>query len=102
VWDWTLFVFLVAFIAIAATIAFLFCLCCAPTKYEEEKEANDAQSDLSLKESIKERRDTERRVAASLAAAADATKDRPEREIKGQDAPAKMEGDLEKMEEAME
>ena len=52
VWDWTLFVFLVAFIAVAATLAFLFCLCCAPTKYEEEKEANDVQSNKSRDDAL--------------------------------------------------
>ena len=35
VWDWTIFVFIIAFIAIAALIAFLCCLCFYPTRYEE-------------------------------------------------------------------
>ena len=98
VWDWTIFVFLIAFIVVAALLAFLFCLCCAPTKYEEEDEAVEVQSNMSLKESIKERRDTERRVAASLAAAMESTKDRPAREIKEPDSPDKMGGEIENME----
>jgi len=64
-------------------------------------EANEVQSNKSRDESIKERKETEKRVAVSLAAAMEATKDRPEREIKGQgdaEAPAKMEGELENME----
>ena len=69
VWDWTIFIFIIAFIAVAALVFFLFCLCCAPTRYEEEMEAADAQSSLTLKEEIKERKETERRVSASLAAA---------------------------------
>lgn len=94
VWDWTIFVFILAFIGVAAIIAFLSCLCCYPTRYEDEREANDAQSDLSKKEDKKERLDTERRLSVNLAAAMEATKDLPEREVK---APEKMEGDAEAM-----
>ena len=110
VWDWTIFVFIVTFIVIAGLIAFLCCLCFYPTRYEEEMEAADVQSNKTLNDSIRERRDTERRLAVSLAAAMEATKDRPEREIKqpekkkeggdggDAEAPVKMEGELENME----
>ena len=82
VWDWTIFVFLLAFIALAAVIAFAACICCYPTRYEEEKEANDAQSDLDEKESLKERLETEKRLSVNLAAAMEATKEAPAREVK--------------------
>jgi len=97
VWDWTIFVFILAFIFVAAIIAFLSCLCCYPSRYEDEKEAHDAQSNMSKQESLKERLETERRLSVNLAAAMEATKDLPEREVKAPDSPAKMGGDVEAM-----
>ena len=52
---------------------------------------------MSKKESLKERLETERRLSVNLAAAMEATKDLPEREVKAPDSPAKMEGDVEAM-----
>lgn len=92
VWDWTIFVFILAFIALAAVIAFASCICCYPTRYEEEKEADDAQSDLQEKDSLKERLETEKRLSVNLAAAMEATKEAPAREVK---EPEKMEAAME-------
>lgn len=77
VWDWTVFVFILAFIAVGGTVAFLCCLCCYPDRYSEETDAAAAQDVKSQADHMA----AVSRLSASLAAAGEATKEAPERDI---------------------
>lgn len=81
VWDWTIFVFIVAIIVVAALIAFLICWCCYPNRYEDEKEAVDDQNNQSMNKSREEQEKAQARLTASLAAAGTATMDVQQRDI---------------------
>ena len=92
VWDWTIFVILVAIILVAALLFFLICWCCYPNRYDEEKDAVDDQNNKSLNRSREEQAEAKARLSASLAAAGTATMDVAQRDIYKNAPEKKMEG----------
>ena len=82
VWDWTVFVFILAFIVVISAVAFFCCWCCYPERYQEEKEAEEDQDAKSKAETDKEVMDAEAKLSAKLAAAGAATMEAPERDVK--------------------